>query len=124
MNITRRHLMGLGATRYQSEVVTQSCPVKDKAGSANLYTISDVIQAITVYLERSRIRQATKNNLRRVLSELQPLASTVVETPFGAPETGSTAMVKQLLKSFDNPKTRKHKLKAISIKGQEVARAR
>lgn len=123
MNITRHHLMGLGATRYQSRVVTQYCSIKGKVSSANLYTVSDVLQSIKNYLEKSRIRQATKNNLRTVFFELQVLASTVVETPFGVPETGSTAMVKKLLKSLDNPKTKEHKLRALSMKGKGTARA-
>lgn len=124
MNITRHHLMGLGATRYQSKVVTQPCTLQGKEGSANLYSIGEVIQSVNDYLERSRIHQATRNNLSKVLPELQALANNVIETPFGASETGATAMVKQLLKSFDNPKTRKHKLRATAIKGKEATRAR
>lgn len=124
MNITRHHLVGLGATYYQSKAVTQSCPVQGKQGSANLYDISDVIQAVRSYLNRSRIHQTTKTDLMKVLPALQSLVSTVVEVPFSASETGSAPLVKQLLKSFNNPNTRKHKLQALAIKGKETARAR
>lgn len=122
MNITRHHLLGLGATRYQSVIITKSCPVQGKQASANLYRISDVIQSTTNYLRRPRIHQTTKNNFMRLLPELQYLVNNVVDIPFTAPNTESKSLVKQLLKSFDNPKTREHKLRALAIKGKEATR--
>lgn len=121
MNITRHHLMGLGATRYQSIVVTQSCSVRGKKASANLYSVSEVIQSTMDYLGRPRIHQTTKNNLIRLLPELQLLMNNVVDIPFAAPNTGAKPLVNQLLKSFGNPKTREHKLRALAIKGKGTA---
>jgi uncharacterized protein YqgV (UPF0045/DUF77 family) len=124
MNITRHQLMGFGATKHQATELTKALAPVGKQDRSNLYSLSDVLQAITTRLDNKRVRTSTRTALTQLQSDLDELSINVVSVPFGAPEDEMTDAVKKLMKSATNPKTLKHKMKAVELKGKELASAR
>lgn len=123
MNLTRNQLIGLGATKTLSQDLTKSLAVTQKQGRANLYRLSDILQAIDQRLGNQRIRQTTRQTLINLKSALSELGSNVIEVPFGAPTTEISSAAKKLLKSAQTPATTKHKLNAAELKGKRLSHA-
>lgn len=124
MNITRHQLMGFGATQHQATELTKALAPVGKQGRSNLYSLSEVMEAITTRLNNKRIRSSTRAALEKLQATLEALTTNVISMPFGAPDDEMSDAVKQLMRSAANPKTLKHKMKVAELKGKELAGAR
>lgn len=82
LTATRRQLQAHGLSKYQAEAITKHLSPVAKQGSANLYDLSEVISSARQYLERPRIKQATREALTNLIQALQERLGNVVEIPF------------------------------------------
>jgi hypothetical protein len=124
MNITRYQLMGFGATKHQATELTKALTPVSKQGRSNLYSLTEMGEAIASRLNNCRIRKATRTALEQLQTTLNGLTVNIVSVPFGAPQDEMTDAVKQLMRSVSNPKTLGHKMKAAELTGKAVANAR
>jgi hypothetical protein len=123
VNITRHQLIGFGCTKHQAAALTKGLTPVGKQNRSNLYSMTEVIEAIATHLARPRIRKTTRVALQTVQTTLMNLTVNVITVPFGAPQTDATDAVKQLLKSASNPKLLNHKMRAAEIKGKQLSHA-
>ncbi|UJB67637.1 hypothetical protein HRE53_13100 [Acaryochloris sp. 'Moss Beach'] len=121
MNITRHQLIGLGATRYLTILLTRELQPVGKEKCSYLYQMVDVIKSIQTKQKQPRTRKKTKATLAKLLQSLQTFSLNVVSIPFGTSKTSTSKAVKHLLKSATNSKTTQHKLKAAELKGKRLS---
>ena len=79
--LTRRDLVGLGISRYQSTAITKGIPAVGKKGNSNIYSLSDVLEALRAYLSR-RIKRETRATVERAVAHLQIMLGNVIEQNF------------------------------------------
>lgn len=79
---TRKQIQGYGATTYQARVLTQPLLPVDTKGNAYTYEVTDVITSIREYIQRPRIKLATRQRLESVLEVLLDRLGNVIAVPF------------------------------------------
>lgn len=91
--ITRNQIQAYGMSKYQSQIITKGLISLGKKGQAYLYDLNDVILAIRQYIQRSRIKQYTRETLNSVLVTLLTRLGNTVEIPF---DEGSDPRIRKL----------------------------
>ena len=91
--LTRKQIQAYGASKYQAQVITKELVSIDRYGRVHLYNLNDVVIAIRQYVQRSRIKQYTRETLNSVLLALLAKLGNIVEIPF---EEGSDPQIRKL----------------------------
>ncbi|MFM2430996.1 MAG: hypothetical protein RLZZ511_2209 [Cyanobacteriota bacterium] len=120
--ITRQQLLGYGMSRYHAVSLTQTLTNQGKSSNhAYLYAVPEVIQSIRSYLERSRLKVQSREQLEKVLQQLIKQLGNLVNLPFQAGEVSELGkMTKELMKSMSRTDQALSKLtaQAAHIKGK------
>lgn len=120
--ISRRQLVGYGASQYHARALTQKLSILGKSDErANLYALSDVVQSIRKYLEKSRLQVESREKLACLLNVLLEQIGNVIHLPFAHGEVSELGqMTKQLMQSMAKTDRSLKKLKsqAAAIKGK------
>lgn len=100
---TRKQLQGYGASRYHARTLTKNLTPVAKQGTAYTYSLSDAIVSIREYLERPRIKPATRQILAAILQVLQERLGNVIEVPFNrATNSEISQLAKQLTRAVSD----------------------
>lgn len=81
--VTRKQLMGMGASSYQSETVTKTLQPVRKQGRANVYDLFTVSDHCRELMENTALRKSTRDALQALRWEILAFAETIQEAPFG-----------------------------------------
>lgn len=81
--ITKKNLISLGLSRYQTDKVCATILPMSVVGRRKLYNVSDVINSINSYLANYRIKKSTRERLERAKSILLPIIDNIVIGDFG-----------------------------------------
>ncbi|MBD2080724.1 hypothetical protein [Leptolyngbya sp. FACHB-17] len=81
--ITRKQLRGLGLSLYLAAAITKALKPSSQKGSTYFYAVTEVIGSLREYLQRSRIKPATRETLKPALDILLDLIGNVVPVAFG-----------------------------------------
>ena len=112
---TRKQLKGYGASSYHAEVITKNVTEVAKEGRAYVYTVSDVIISIREYLQRPRVKPASRQILEGILQVLLERLSNVIEVPFGrATDPEINKLARQLIQSMSKTNSTIAELKATA----------
>jgi hypothetical protein len=82
--VTRKQLRGLGLSLYHAAVITKTLKPFSQKGSTYFYSASEVVGSLRLYLQRPRIKPATRETLNPALDILLDLIGNVVPVAFGA----------------------------------------
>ncbi|HAA26338.1 MAG TPA: hypothetical protein DCE56_00010 [Cyanobacteria bacterium UBA8553] len=112
---TRKQLQGYGTTRYQAEVITKNITSQALQGRTYTYAVSDVIVSIRDYVQRPRIKPATRRTLEAVLPALLERLNNVVEVPFSSVKSPEiNKLVRQLTQAMSDTDSALAELKATA----------
>lgn len=81
--VTRKQLMGMGASSYQAELVTKTIKPVQKQGRTNIYDLFIVSDRASELMENQRLRESTRKALKALRWEILALSETTHDAPFG-----------------------------------------
>lgn len=81
--VTRKQLMGMGASSYQAKLVTKTIKPIQKQGRTNIYDLFIVSDRASELMENQCLRESTRNALKALRWEILALAETTHDAPFG-----------------------------------------
>lgn len=81
--VTRKQLIGLGASKYQAELVTKPLTPIRKQGSANVYDLFAVSDRCKEVIETKRVKVATRTAIESLRWALLSFAEQIQDAPFG-----------------------------------------
>jgi membrane-bound lytic murein transglycosylase B len=115
--ITRKQLIGYGASRHHAKTLTQSLDPAGKDGNADAYSVRDVIASIREYLKRSQVKAGTRQTLESVLAALLEYLGNTTEAPFGQSQDSELAdSTKQLAQAMARTDSSLKEMKATAAK--------
>jgi hypothetical protein len=120
--VTRQQLLGYGMSFYHTRNLTQGLTVQGKSSDrAHLYALPEVIQSIRDYLERSRLKLQSRQQLEQVLQILVKQLGNLISLPLSRGEDSELGdMAKELMRSMARTDQALTKLnnQAAHIKGK------
>jgi hypothetical protein len=120
--ITRQQLRGHGMSLYHTRSLTKGLVIQGKSDDRHhLYSLPEVIQSIRQYLEKSRLKFQSRNQLEQVLNILIKQLSNLVSLPFQQGRASELSEItKELRKSMIKTDQALENLKAqaAAIKGK------
>lgn len=81
--ITRKQLVEMGASKYQTEMITKTLQSLRKQGRAYVYDLFTVSDRCRELRENVRLRESTRNAIKALRWQLLAFAETVQDAPFG-----------------------------------------
>lgn len=81
--VTRKQLVELGASPYQSQLVTKLVTPVRKQGRANIYELFAVSDRCKALLENSRLKVTTRTAIQSLRWAILSLAEQIQDAPFG-----------------------------------------
>jgi hypothetical protein len=113
--VTRQQLQGYGATRYHAITLTKNLTPVLRKSRTYVYSLSDVVEVIRDYLQRSRIKPKTCQTLNIILQVLLERLGNVIEIPFSCGTNSEiNALAKSLSQAMSNTDVALAELKATA----------
>jgi hypothetical protein len=81
--VTRKQLIGLGASKYQADLITKSLTPVCKQGRSKVYDLFSVSDRIRMLLDNPRLKSTTRDAIQALRWELLALAEQIQDAPFG-----------------------------------------
>jgi hypothetical protein len=81
--VTRKQLRGLGLSLYHAAAITKTLKPSSQKGSTYFYSATEVVGSLRQYLQRPRIKPATRETLKAALDILLNLIGNLVPVAFG-----------------------------------------
>jgi hypothetical protein len=81
--VTRKQLRGLGLSLYHAAAITKALKPSSQKGSTYFYSAAEVVGSLRQYLQRPRIKFATRETLKGALGILLNLIGNLVPVAFG-----------------------------------------
>lgn len=121
ISITRNQLKGYGSTYYQARIITEKIKPIAKDNNSNVYPLHKVIISLKNYLNKTKIKPKTRQDLNSLLPILLELLNNVVPVVFeSSTNLELTKLTKNLFVTMNNIDRKMAESKALvaNIKGK------
>ncbi|MBW4524099.1 MAG: hypothetical protein KME18_02730 [Phormidium tanganyikae FI6-MK23] len=120
--VTRKQLRGLGLSLYHAAAITKVLKPFSQKSSTYFYSIPEVVGSLRQYLQRPRIKPATRETLKAALDILLDLIGNIVPVAFGtSTDPELSRLTRELMSTISKTNS---SLAALKVDAENKATAR